>query len=284
MAAEDHATVQRADLQEQYECASNTRDLSVRSHQAGAVDVLAAHAWSATRLGGALLRLHSQWESAEKPVRQEPRPLRNFLQTLPRTKAEEAHAAEVGLFAAWYLQDMATLIGNLAALPVVREQVTVRAMRWGMGAHPNVTMRALLAEQDKADDRALAACRSAVEAAGEGEKQAAQAQLQSLSEEVAARRSALRREEVDRAMEKATAVIRYWLDQTCPRCHGRKFQVLPGTPALSNRPCPPPREGGCGGSGLGKVPHGHEGRRLCVFLDDCVARGRQALRQRLRQR
>lgn len=275
-------TVERASVEEQYEIASNTRDLSVRSHQAGAVDVLAAHAWSATRLGGALLRLHSQWESAEKPVRQEPRPLKHFLQTLPRDKAQEAHQAEVERFAAWYLQDMAALIGNLAALPVVREQLTLQALKWGMGAHPDVTMRALLAEQDKADDRALAACRSAVENTDGAENLVAQ--LQALTEEVAARRAALRLEEVDRAMEKAVAVIRYWLDQTCPRCQGRKFLVLAGTPALSNRPCPQPRDGGCGGSGLGKVPHGQEGRRLCVFLDDCVARGRQAMRQRLRQR
>jgi len=77
------------------------------------------------------------------------------------------------------------------------------------------------------------------------------------------------------AEAKAAGVIRYWLDQNCPACEGRKWQLIPGTPTLSNRACPT-----CRGSGIGQVPHGQEGRRLANHLDQCLHRYKQGLKGR----
>ena len=83
-----------------------------------------------------------------------------------------------------------------------------------------------------------------------------------------------------RAKVKIGPVIRYWLDQTCPRCNGRRFQVLPGTSRLSNKTCPPPTQGGCGGSGVAPVPMGQDGRKLANHMDECAHRYRQRMSAR----
>jgi hypothetical protein len=55
-------------MDEQYECATTTSDLTVSVHRRGAADILTASGWSQRMAGGALLRLHTQWVSA-KPRR-----------------------------------------------------------------------------------------------------------------------------------------------------------------------------------------------------------------------
>lgn len=69
---------ERAGVQEQYEVAGNTSNLRVEAEKRGAGDVMIAggyaagvdaHVMSPTRLGMALLRLHSEWSSAAKPKR-----------------------------------------------------------------------------------------------------------------------------------------------------------------------------------------------------------------------
>jgi hypothetical protein len=76
---------------------------------------------------------------------------------------------------------------------------------------------------------------------------------------------------------KVPAVIAYWLDQTCPHCHGLKYQRIPGAPTLSSRSCK-----SCGGVGVAPIPHGQEGRRVANYMDDCVSRVRSSLQHRLR--
>lgn len=44
-------------------------------------------------------------------------------------------------------------------------------------------------------------------------------------------------------------VLRYWLADNCRECTGRRFQRVPGSPALSARVCPE-----CGGSGKASRP------------------------------
>ena len=36
----------------------------------------------------------------------------------------------------------------------------------------------------------------------------------------------------------AAITLAWWLSPTCERCHGRGYQVIPGTPTLSDIPCP----------------------------------------------
>jgi hypothetical protein len=74
----------------------------------------------------------------------------------------------------------------------------------------------------------------------------------------------------------AAEVVKYWLDQSCPSCDGLKFRQIPGTPSLSNRVCP-----SCQGSGLARVPHGGDGKKLANYLDDCVAIARRDISTKL---
>lgn len=77
----------------------------------------------------------------------------------------------------------------------------------------------------------------------------------------------------------AASIIKYWLDQTCQKCDGRRWKTIPGTPMLSNRVCDP--QTGCGGSGFGRVPGGEAGRALINYIDECVGRARSSIRRRL---
>ena len=215
---------EKASIEEIYQVAGNTSDLGLDTRDGAprcAADVFIAAGWTESRIGMALLRLHSEYDASEKP----PRPTKASILSLvgtfqralpnePRPRHEPLTSAQAHHFAmAWHQHEMAMLLGKLKALPAVREQITIQALRWRM----------------------------------------------------------------DDAAGKASAAIRFWLDQTCPVCHGLKWQLVPGSPALSNKPCRP-----CGGNGLAHAPHGSEGKRLVNYLDDCVSRARQSLKKRLR--
>lgn len=60
---------ERADVEEVYQVAGNTSDLRVVADRRGAGDVLIAAGWSESRVGMALLRLHSEWNALAKPRR-----------------------------------------------------------------------------------------------------------------------------------------------------------------------------------------------------------------------
>ncbi len=83
---------------------------------------------------------------------------------------------------------------------------------------------------------------------------------------------------MEHPVEVATAVIAWWLAKSCRVCHGRQYQTIPGTPALSNKACK-----ACAGTGESKLHYGQAGRRLANFLDDCVSRAQQSIRKRLQR-
>lgn len=223
-------STEKAGIEEIYQVAGNTSDLGLDTRDGAprcAADVFIAAGWTESRIGMALLRLHSEFDASEKPPKPTKTSIASLVGTFQRSLPnEKAPALEEGarpqpltsgqahhFAAAWHQHEMAMLLGKLKALPAVREQITIQALRWRM----------------------------------------------------------------DDATGKASAAIRFWLDQTCPVCHGLKWQLVPGSPALSNKPCRP-----CGGSGLAHAPHGSEGKRLANFMDDCVSRARQSLKKRLR--
>ena len=175
-------TQDRPGIDETYQTAGNTSDLTVEADKRGAADVLIAAGWSPTRVGSALMRLQSEFDAAQR-------------QGAGRTDAQ-------------------LLRIKLRSLAAVNEQVTLQATAWGM-----------------AD-----------------------------------------------AEVKAGAAVLWWLDRACRRCTGRRFELIPGTPALSNRLCK-----ACGGIGEAQIPNGQEGRRLANYLDQCVHRAKQSMKGRLQQ-
>lgn len=188
-------TTDKPTIDERYTRAGNSRNLSVEEERSGDADVLIAAGWSRNRLGAALLRLHSEWDSAEKP---------RMSKDVAKPQARD-----------WLLHEQKILMGKLKTLPAIREAIGLQITAWGWEA-------------------------------GEG---------------------------------KAASVLLWWLDQTCPECHGTRYETVPGTNRHSAKACR-----SCGGTGSRTLPHGQEGKRLANLFDDCVARSRAQMKRALRFR
>lgn len=208
---------ERPGVEERYSSASNTSDLSVNADCRGDSDVLIAMGWSPSRLGAALLRLHSEWDVAAKPIKPGKQAIEALAFTLVDPKLKVGKVASLVLAnkqaGEWYATELHLLVGKLKSLPDVRRELAQQASKWGMGE----------------------------------------------------------------AQDKASAVIKYWLDQSCHACHGRKYRLVLGAPALSSKLCST-----CQGSGIGATPCGQDGRRLANYLDRCVQNARTMLKKRLR--
>lgn len=209
----------RPGTEEVYACAGTASNLRVQAERAGSADVLIAAGWSMSRLGMALLRLHTEWDAAEKPRKPTKLAIEALALTLPFIKVRADKSAVPDLLGAttlansWYLHELRMLVGKLHMLPDARREVALQAGKW----------------------------------------------------------------RIDDPVDVVAAAILYWLDQTCHSCAGLKWAAIPGTPSLSNRQCKV-----CRGSGLAVMPHGQAGKRLCNYIDDCVSRAQQSLRNRLR--
>lgn len=141
-------TNERPGIEESYLTASNTSDLTVEADRRGAGDVLIAAGWNATRLGGALSRLHTDWDRAEKPARLDRIGIERLAERIrdedareaaaakrdgvPYTKPRPAMARAQAMAQDWYGNAVADLIGKLHALPDVYRQVVLRLVRWSV--------------------------------------------------------------------------------------------------------------------------------------------------------
>jgi hypothetical protein len=278
-------TNERAGIEEQYQRASNASDLSVEPERRGSADMMIAAGWSSSRVGMALLRLHSEWDASEKP----PRPTKEAVKALtgtfqralpgeelkPGSKAVPLTAGQAHHYAAaWHAHEVGMLLQKLKALPAVREQVASQAMKWGMGLSSDPITRSDRSERRQIDAAHLQSLRAAAQAEPNDATLAARiARQQELME---AARAIEHAEDMARATEKAAAVVRYWLDQTCRSCGGLKWQLVAGAPSLSNKPCR-----ACGGSGIAPVPHQQDGRRLANWMDSCVEDARGSVKVNL---
>lgn len=206
---------------ERYTTAITTDNLKsdTREHASiGDVDVLTAAGWAPSRLGSALLRLASEYDSSSRAA---PRDAGDFLmhaaaqlrdalrpisveavQRRARVVAKEAAENEALLF-----------MQRLKTLPDVRRELAIQLKQWG---------------HDKPEDAAL-------------------------------------------------AIVAWWLHKVCKRCHGRRYDVVPGTARLSAKQCP-----SCGGTGEARVPGGEIGKRAAIFMDECLYSARQGISKRLR--
>lgn len=61
-----YAESDKPGIEEIYQVAGNTSNLTVEADRRGAGDVLIAAGWSPSRLGMALLRLHSEWDGCSR--------------------------------------------------------------------------------------------------------------------------------------------------------------------------------------------------------------------------
>ena len=108
-------------VEERYVSATHASNLRVQSERGGSADVIIAAGMSPARLGAALLRLHSEFDSAEKPRRMQREAIEVLAQTLPRlpNKSLDMKAAHKTAHA-WHLHELKILMGKLKTLPAVR--------------------------------------------------------------------------------------------------------------------------------------------------------------------
>lgn len=132
-------TKDKPDIEESYTGAVSTTNLRFDEREgspAGSAGLLIAAAWSPSRVGASLMRLHSEWDSSEKPPRPTDKAIQALAATyparvkmgdgleLPAIKAAARHANE------WHLQELRTLVGKLKTLTEARNQVALQAMKW----------------------------------------------------------------------------------------------------------------------------------------------------------
>lgn len=173
------------DVTELYTSATHASNLRVEADRNGPADLLIASGWSPSRLGSALLRLHSEYDGVEHPKR----------------------GTEI------YVHEFTMMLGKLKSLPDVRYQLTMQAEKWQIADAGNV----------------------------------------------------------------AASVLMWWLDKVCSKCHGVRFEVIPGTPSLSGRLCKR-----CHGTGEAPLLHLSDARKLANHIEVCVQSARQSIKKRLR--
>lgn len=197
--------------------ATNLKDDADRGSQ---TDVLKALAWSKSRLGGALLRLHSEFDAIEKPRKLAHDAMVRLVLSMKsdiQDKAQNLKEREDMArreAAKWYANEKTLFLGKLKTLQGVVDQLASQCEKWG----------------------------------------------------------------IDDARKVATVIVGYWLDQICPTCNGLKFEQIPDSPVLSDKPCK-----ACQGTGLSAIPYGRAGDNLLTYIDDCVSRAQQSIKEKLKK-
>ena len=102
-------------VEEAYCSATQSSNLRVEADRRGDADILIAAGWSMSRIGAALLRLHSEFDGVEHP----------------RTATAADFKGDKKAAHAHNLHETGLMLGRLKSLPGVREQVAIQAQAWG---------------------------------------------------------------------------------------------------------------------------------------------------------
>lgn len=132
----------RPNIEEQYTSATHASSLVVNLNRSGPADKLMASAWSKSRLGSALLRLHSEADGMPEPVRLQDRGIELLAAEIARERCKkenkgitdpgkrkvatvrDADMAEARKQAGeWYLHEQGLRLQRLKTLPEVRDQL-----------------------------------------------------------------------------------------------------------------------------------------------------------------
>lgn len=143
----------KPNVEERYTSAANTSNLAIVAEKGGPGDVIIAAGWSRSQLGAALLRLHSEWDGAQKPVRPDPANVKKLADRLeaefdrkpdgekPRRNRFEGTAARMA--GEWYRHELGLLFGQLKTLPSVRAGLMEWATEQGLDAPEALTAKVL---------------------------------------------------------------------------------------------------------------------------------------------
>lgn len=114
-------------IEEAYTSAMATSDLRVEAEVRGDADVIIASGWSQMRIGGAILRLHTEFDSTPKPRMLE---AEYFLPPGKATKDQRKHANKQAH--EFNLNQMGLFLERLKALSDVRGQVVLQLVKWSV--------------------------------------------------------------------------------------------------------------------------------------------------------
>ena len=116
-------------LDERYTSATHATNLKVTAEKTGSADILIAAAWSPSRIGSALLRLHSEYDGSSHPRKITQDAIKHLSWTLagePEERLAKAHKIAYE----WYLHEIGLLLQKLKTLPQVRYQLALQADKW----------------------------------------------------------------------------------------------------------------------------------------------------------
>lgn len=137
----DHKEDRPPTVEERYASATHATNLRVHddADRGSQADILMAMAWSPTRLGAALMRLHSEWEGAEHPMHPATDAVRRLAGTYQKDKdgmvSIDGHPPVLPMDAAkrqahsWYIHELKILFGKLKTMPDVRHQLVMWASK-----------------------------------------------------------------------------------------------------------------------------------------------------------
>lgn len=243
MTAENYA--EKPNVEELYDSATHASNLRVVADRNGPADVLIAQGWNTSRLGAALMRLHSEWSGAAHPKKPTRAAIETLAQSLPRLEDGKRKVKVTVLqdgkpviienmvpnmvldmagaqrtASDWHRHEVKILMGKLKTLPVVREQLAM----W------------------------------------------ARLQL------------------IDNADHRVAEILMWHLDHKCSACEGRGKELIPNTPSLSHRDCKVCRGSGETRipSQQGDEQYLHESKKLLRYINDCIKTARTNLKQTLR--
>jgi len=114
-------------IEEAYTSAMNSSDLSVEADRKGDADVIIAAGWSQMRVGGAVMRLHTEYDSTERP-----RMLgaAYFFPPGKTTKEQRKHAGRQAND--FNRKQLRLFMERLRSLKDVREQLVLQLVRWSV--------------------------------------------------------------------------------------------------------------------------------------------------------
>lgn len=126
--AHEYSEDTKPNVEERYSSATHTSNLRVEAERSGPADVLIAAGWSPSRLGSAMMRLHSEWDGAEKPRRPTREAIELIAASRPRIigfKLDIEGAKAVAND--WYMHEMGMLLQKLKTMQLVRQQLVLWA-------------------------------------------------------------------------------------------------------------------------------------------------------------
>lgn len=129
-------------VEEQYTSAMSTSDLRVEADRKCDADIIIVSGWSQGRIGGALMRLHTEYDGSEKPRLLD---FGYFMPDLVRAAAAVAKDGKVSkeemrrlkkraheLANKFNVSQLTVFLSKLKSLPEVRTQVTLELLKRGM--------------------------------------------------------------------------------------------------------------------------------------------------------